>query len=61
MGRSISIARDVDGASCSWGELSMGASCPWGRAVHGGELSMGQDVIGRVAMRQVVRESFSYS
>jgi hypothetical protein len=48
------MGRDVHGASCPWGQLSMGpvvhgASCPWA------EFSMGRDVVGRVLMGRVVR------
>jgi hypothetical protein len=45
--------RNVHGAKCPWGELSMGlvvhgASCPWGK------LSLGRDVVRRVLMGRVV-------
>jgi hypothetical protein len=64
------VGRNVRGAICPWGELSVGrivreAKCPWGemsvgRDVRGascpwGELSVGRDVVGRVVVgRDVV-------
>jgi hypothetical protein len=58
------MGRDVHGANCPWGELSVGRivhgrEMSVGRAVHGancpwGELSVGRDVVGRVVVGRVV-------
>jgi hypothetical protein len=58
MGRNI-VGRNVLGATCPWGELSMGrvvhgASSPWG------EFSMGEMTVGRNVMGQVSWNRYEY-